>query len=66
MKTFKEYINEVAGTFALVSCKDADNPNFQIWGAMSDMKCPKKKDRIQKMKFNSRKENSDGKVSKKQ
>jgi hypothetical protein len=34
---------EMAGTNAIVSCKDKDNPNFQIWGAMSDLGCNKKK-----------------------
>lgn len=34
---------EMAGTGAIVSCKDRNNPNFQIWGAMSDLGCNKKK-----------------------
>lgn len=41
MKTFKEYFE--AGGFAIVSCKDRTNPNFQVWGAMSDLECGKKK-----------------------
>jgi hypothetical protein len=45
MKTFKE----MAGTFAIVGCED--NPNFQVWGARSDLKCKKKKKNILKMKF---------------
>ena len=34
---------EMAGTGAIVSCKDRNNPNFQVWGAMSDFKCKHKK-----------------------
>ena len=34
---------EMAGTGAIVSCKDKNNPNFQVWGAMSDLGCNKKK-----------------------
>jgi hypothetical protein len=34
---------EMAGTGAIVSCKDRNNPNFQVWGAMSDLGCNKKK-----------------------
>lgn len=64
--TFKQYLEEMAGTFGLVSCKDRKNPNFQIWGAMSDLKCKSKKGKnsILKMKFNGDKENSDGKRKK--
>ena len=51
MKTFEHYLDEVAGTFGIVSCKDRKNPNFQVWGAMSDLGCPKKKEKILKMKF---------------
>lgn len=64
--TFKQYLNEIGGTFALVSCKDKSNPNFQIWGAMSDLRCRQNKDSIPKMKFNGDKENSHGKAIKKQ
>jgi len=34
---------EMAGTGAIVTCKDRNNPNFQVWGAMSDLGCNKKK-----------------------
>ena len=45
---FKKWL-ETAGTFAIVSCKDRNNPNFQVWGAMSDLNCNKKhKKRIKK------------------
>jgi len=27
---------------SIVTCKDIDNPNFQIWGALSDLNCKKK------------------------
>jgi hypothetical protein len=41
---------EMAGTFAIVGCED--NPNFQVWGARSDLKCrKKKKQKILKMSF---------------
>lgn len=43
--------NEMAGTFALVSCKEKSNPNFQVWGAMSDLKCKRKEKEPLKMKF---------------
>lgn len=38
---FKEWlIKEMMGSVtALVGCKDLNNPNFQIQGAMSDKKC---------------------------
>ena len=64
--TFKQYLNEIAGTFAMVSCKDMENPNFRVWGAMSDLKCRKGRNSITKMKFNGDKENSNGKAHKKQ
>lgn len=64
--TFKQYIRETSGTYAIVSCKDRENQNFQVWGAMSDLKCPKKKSKLLKMKFNADKENAHGKVHKKQ
>lgn len=50
---FKQWLSEnMAGTFALVSCKHKNNPNFQVWGAMSDLKCKKdKKEKIATMKF---------------
>jgi hypothetical protein len=51
MKTFKQFISETAGTFALVSCKHKNNPNFQVWGAMSDLKCADKGPKLSKMKF---------------
>ncbi len=39
---FKEFI-KLKETYAIVSCKDKKNPNFNIWGAMSDLKCKKKR-----------------------
>lgn len=50
MKKFNEFITEMVGTFAIVGCED--NPNYQVWGARSDLKCKKKKKKILKMKFN--------------
>jgi len=53
MKTFTEWLKVKEGaendwslmgsTDAIVTCKDLKNPNFQISGAMSDLKCGKKK-----------------------
>jgi hypothetical protein len=43
MKTFKKWLTEMAGGYAIVGCKDLNNPNFQVWGAMSDFKCKNKK-----------------------
>ena len=43
MKTFSQFLKEMAGGYAIVSCKDRNNPNFQVWGAMSDLGCDKKK-----------------------
>lgn len=46
----KQKQHETAGTFAIVGCED--NPNYQVWGARSDLKCRRrKKDRILKMSF---------------
>jgi len=33
----------MGGSESIVTCKDRNNPNFQIWGAMSDLKCKNKK-----------------------
>jgi hypothetical protein len=45
-----EIKNETAGTYAIVGC--GENPNFQVWGARSDLKCKKKKkDKMLKMSF---------------
>ena len=40
--------NEDVGSFGIVTCKDLNNPDFQIWGALSDLKCKNKK----KLKLN--------------
>ena len=51
MKTFNQWLQEMVGTNSITTCKDRKNPNFQIWGAMSDLGCkPEKK--IPTMKFN--------------
>lgn len=51
MKTFNEFLVEMAGNFAIVGCED--NPNYQVWGARSDLRYKKKKKKkILKMKFN--------------
>lgn len=41
MKSFKNYLE--SGGYAIVSCKDRSNKNFQIWGALSDLNCDRKK-----------------------
>lgn len=54
MKKFKE-------SFAIVGCED--NPNWQVWGARSDLKC-KTKNKMLKMKFKDwveKKESKNGK-----
>lgn len=43
MKTFQEWLVEMAGTGAIVSCKDLNNPNFQIQGSLSNLNCKNKK-----------------------
>jgi len=52
MKTFENYIDEMAGAFGIVSCKDMNDPNINVWGAGSDLNCKKKKkEKVLKMKF---------------
>lgn len=41
--------NEQAGGYAIVGCEDS--PNYQVWGARSDLRCRKKKSKILDMKF---------------
>jgi len=36
----------MTGSFAIVGCKD--NPNYQVWGARSDLNCKKKKLKFKK------------------
>ena len=45
--SFKKWL-ETAGSFSIVSCKDLNNPDFQIWGAMSDLDCKNKNRRSNK------------------
>ena len=45
----------MGGSESIVTCADRNNPNFQVWGAMSDLKCNKKK-KHKKHKFKSFKE----------
>ena len=56
MIKFREFI-EMAGTFGIVSCKDKKNPDFQVWGAMSDCGCADESSKIPTMKFNDRSRN---------
>jgi hypothetical protein len=41
---------KLAESFTIVSCKDFNNPNFQVWGA-APPGCRKKKEKVLKMKF---------------
>lgn len=41
--------NETAGGFAIVGC--GENPNYQVWGARSDLKCRKRGPKALTMKF---------------
>lgn len=45
---FKKWLVEMYGVYSVVSCKDKNNPNFQIWGALSDLECGKKKKKKRK------------------
>jgi len=40
---------EMAGTFAIVGC--GDSPDYQVWGARSDLKCGFSLPKIPTMKF---------------
>lgn len=59
---FKEWLKnnslqEMMGSVgSIVSCKDLNNKNFQVQGALSNYKCKNKKDsKILDMKFNEKK-----------
>lgn len=53
MKTFKQYLEMMGSVGSIVSCKDLNNPNFQVQGALSNLQCKKNKDKkILKMSFN--------------
>ena len=51
---FKQWLEMMGSVGAIVSCRDLKNPNFQIQGALSDMKC-RKKEKTLKMRFGGRK-----------
>lgn len=40
----------MGGSESIVTCADRNNPNFQVWGAMSDLGCNKKKRKKKKFK----------------
>lgn len=50
---------------AIVTCKDIDNPNFQVWGALSDLGCKTKKPRTINFKSWLKNKESKNKKSKK-
>jgi hypothetical protein len=57
MIKFKEWVKlkEMGGSVdSIVSCKDKNNPNFQIQGSLSNLNCKDKsnKNKTLKMKFN--------------
>lgn len=52
MKTFKQYLEIMGSVGSIVSCKDLENPNFQVQGALSNLGCKRKNKKILKMKFN--------------
>lgn len=55
MLKFKNWLlKEMMGSVAaIVTCKDLNNPNFQIQGALSNLNCKgKKKQKVKTMKFN--------------
>jgi len=53
MIKFIEFLEMMGSVGSIVSCKDLDNPKFQVQGALSNLNCKnKKKNKILKMKFN--------------
>ena len=40
---FKDWLKKES--YFVVTCKDLKNPNFNVWGAASDLNCKKNKDR---------------------
>lgn len=52
MISFNKYLEMMGSVGSIVSCKDLSNPNFQIQGALSNLKCKRKNNKILKMKFN--------------
>lgn len=56
MTEFREWMkkmDEMMGSVgSVVSCGDLKNKNFQVQGALSDLKCRKKKEKTLKMRFN--------------
>lgn len=40
---FKKWLEMGGAVNSIVSCKDMNNPNFQIQGALSNLKCKKRK-----------------------
>jgi len=42
MKDFKEWL-KIKEAEAIVTCKDLNNPDFQVSGALSDLNCKKKR-----------------------
>lgn len=48
--TFTKYLEMMGSVASIVSCKDLKNPNFQVQGSLSNLKC-KKKEKLKKMNF---------------
>jgi hypothetical protein len=51
---FKQWLEMMGSVGSIVSCKDLRNKDFQIQGALSNLKCPKK-EKTQKMSFGAKK-----------
>lgn len=51
---FKQWLEMMGSVGAIVHCKDLKNQNFQIQGALSNLRC-KKKEKVQKMSFGAEK-----------
>lgn len=64
MKTFTQYLEMMGSVDSIVSCKDLDNPNFQVQGSLSNLGCKRKNKKILKMKFN-KNENASSTLSEK-
>jgi hypothetical protein len=52
MKTFEEFLEMMGAVDSIASCKDLNNPNFQVQGSLSNLNCKKKAKKIPIMKFN--------------
>lgn len=57
MKTFSQFLKEMSGGgYAIVGCEN--NPNYQVWGARSDLNCKRKNKNARKQSNKLKKGNS--------